>query len=81
MFINLCVNVTIVLLQNSNMVGWDLPFLRSFKVNFHVVIRSSFAVAAAVLQSHSEEFMTVNTLKLLPMNALMGEAHTALEHS
>jgi hypothetical protein len=38
----------------------------------------SFAVAIVVLRDHSENFLVVNTLKLPPIDALMGEAHTAL---
>jgi hypothetical protein len=58
--------------HNSNLADWDPPPLGSFKVNFDVAIRPTFAVAA------SEKFLTVNTLKLPPMDALMGEAHAAL---
>jgi hypothetical protein len=43
-----------------------------------VAIRPTFVVAAIVLQEHSENFLTINTLKLPPMDALMGEAHAAL---
>jgi hypothetical protein len=64
--------------QNSNLVDWDPLSLGSFKVNFDVAIRPTFAVAAAVLQDHSEKFLAVNTLKLPPIDALMGEAHAAL---
>jgi uncharacterized membrane protein len=37
-----------------------------------------FAVAIVVLRDHSRNFLVVNTLKLSPINALMGEAHAAL---
>jgi hypothetical protein len=57
---------------------WDPPPLCSFKVNFDVAIRPTFAVAGAVLRDHSGKFLAVNTLKLPPMDALMGEAHAAL---
>jgi len=43
-----------------------------------VAIRPTFVDAAIVLQEHSENFLTINTLKLPPMDALMGEAHAAL---
>jgi len=60
--------------QNSNLADWDPPLLSSFKVNFDVVIHLIFVVAVAVFQDHSEKFMAVNTLKLPPIDALMGEA-------
>jgi hypothetical protein len=57
------------------LVDWEPPPLGFFKVNFDVAIRQTFAVAAAVLQDHFEKVLAVNTLKLPPMDALMGEAH------
>jgi hypothetical protein len=50
------------------------PLLGYFKVNFDVAIRLTYAVAAAVFEDHFEKFMAVNTLKLPPIDALMGEA-------
>jgi hypothetical protein len=64
--------------HNSNLADWDPSPLGSFKVNFNVVIRHTFAVAAPVFLDHSEKFLTVNTLKLPPMDALMGEAQCNL---
>jgi hypothetical protein len=64
--------------QNSNLVDWNPLPLDSFKVNFDVAIRPTFAVAAAVLRDHSEKFLAVNALKLPLMDALIGEAHAAL---
>jgi hypothetical protein len=57
---------------------WDPLPLGSFKVNFDVAIRPTFAVAAAILRDHSEIFLAVNTLKLPPIDALMDEAHATL---
>jgi hypothetical protein len=64
--------------QNSNLADWDPPPLDYFKANFNVAIRHTFAVDAPVFLYHSGKFLTVNTLKLPPMDALMGEAHAAL---
>jgi hypothetical protein len=52
--------------------------LGSFKVNFDMTIRPTFTIATTVLQDHSEKFLVVNTLKLPPMDTLMGKAHATL---
>jgi hypothetical protein len=52
--------------------------LSFFKVNFNVAIRPNFTVAATTLRDHNGNFVVVNSLKLSPMNAILGEAHAAL---
>lgn len=48
---------------------WSPPSVGSFKANFDVAIHPSFAVAVAILKDYSENFLTVNTLKLLVVDA------------
>lgn len=64
--------------SSPGMAEWIPPVLGSFTANFDVAIRPSFAVAAATLRDHKGEFLAVNTLKLPPMDANLGEAHAAL---
>jgi hypothetical protein len=40
---------------------WTPPLIGSFKVNFDVAIRPSFAVVAAILRDHLGNFLAVHT--------------------
>jgi hypothetical protein len=61
----------------SGVADWVPPPIRSFTVNFDVVIHSSFAMAATTLRDHNGIFIAVNSLKLPSMDVGLGEAHIA----
>jgi hypothetical protein len=65
-------------LGESDTAEWMPPPFGSFKVNFDVAIRPTFAVAAGTLGDHSGNFLAVNSLMLPSMDANLGEAHTTL---
>jgi hypothetical protein len=52
-------------LGESDTAEWMPPPFGSFKVNFDVAIRPTFAVAAATLGDHSGNFLAVNSLIII----------------
>jgi hypothetical protein len=57
---------------------WMPPSAGHFKCNFDVAVRSSFAVAAAVISDESGNIVLAATQRILSLDALQGEARAAL---
>jgi hypothetical protein len=60
------------------LVSWSPPPIGSLKLNFDVVVRQSFMVAAAIISDHDGLILWVVARKLPLLDINAGEARAAL---